>query len=65
MSLIKDNCYPQLILNEKISEAVRVNIKSLLTKPWNLYIFRHTELTEKPKILSEHMLINHAGWSTK
>ncbi len=64
MSLIKDDCYPQLILNEKISEADRVHFKSLLTKPWNLYIFRHTTLTEKSKILSEHLLRNHAGWRT-
>ena len=35
-----------------------------MTKPINLYIFRHIALTEKSKILNEHMLRNHAGWST-
>ncbi len=60
----RDKYYPQLTLNETISEGDRAHIKNLLTKPWNLYIFRHTALTEKSKILSEHMLRNHAGWST-
>jgi integrase/recombinase XerD len=29
-----------------------------------LYIRRHTGLTDKSKILSEHVLRQHAGWST-
>ena len=35
----------------------------MLTKPWNLYIFRHSALTEKSQILKEHVLRDHAGWS--
>jgi len=35
----------------------------LLKKPWNLYIRRHSALTEKSTILKEHTLRQHAGWS--
>jgi hypothetical protein len=38
-------------------------IKELLNKPWNLYIRRHSALTDKSKILKEHVLRQHAGWS--
>jgi integrase/recombinase XerD len=38
-------------------------IKELLQKPWNPYIQRHTSLTGKSKILKEHVLRQHAGWS--
>ena len=38
-------------------------IKNMLTKPWNLYIFRHGSLTEKSQVLKEHVLRNHAGWT--
>jgi len=38
-------------------------IKELLKKPWNPYILRHSSLTEKSKILKEHILRQHAGWS--
>jgi hypothetical protein len=35
----------------------------LLKKPWNPYIRRHSALTEKSKILKEHTLRQHAGWT--
>ena len=35
----------------------------MLTKPWNLYVFRHSALTEKSQILKERVLRNHAGWT--
>jgi hypothetical protein len=38
-------------------------IKELLKKPWNPYVLRHSSLTEKSKILKEHILRQHAGWS--
>jgi integrase/recombinase XerD len=38
-------------------------IRELLKKPWNPYILRHSSLTEKFKILKEHILRQHAGWS--
>jgi hypothetical protein len=34
-----------------------------LKKPWNPYILRHSSLTDKSKILKEHVLRQHAGWS--
>ena len=37
----------------------------MLAKPWNPYIRRHSALTEKSKILKEHILRSHAGWSTR
>lgn len=36
----------------------------MLKKPWNPYIRRHSALTEKSKILKEHTLRQHAGWSS-
>ena len=48
-------------------ETIPVNdksyIKNMLTKPWNLYVLRHSALTQKSKILKEHILRDHAGWS--
>jgi hypothetical protein len=38
-------------------------IRELLKKPWNPYIQRHSSLTDKSKILKEHVLRQHAGWS--
>jgi len=35
----------------------------MLTKPWNLYIFRHSSLTEKSKMVTEAVLRKHAGWT--
>jgi hypothetical protein len=35
----------------------------MLTKPWNLYIFRHSALTDKSQILPEAILRSHAGWT--
>lgn len=59
----RDKYYPSLLTNDNVPEADKASIKSILTKPINLYIFRHIALTEKSKILNEHMLRNHAGWS--
>ena len=39
-------------------------MRDLMKKPWNPYIRRHSALTEKSKILKEHVLRQHAGWST-
>ena len=35
----------------------------MLTKPWNLYVFRHSALTEKSQYLTESILRSHAGWT--
>ena len=49
--------------NETVHEVDKAYIKNMLTKPWNLYIFRHGSLTEKSQVLKEHVLRNHAGWT--
>ncbi len=59
----RDKYYPNLIKSQNVPENDKALIRSILTKPINLYIFRHIALTEKSKILNEHMLRNHAGWS--
>jgi integrase/recombinase XerD len=45
------------------SHEDKQKIRELLKKPWNPYIRRHSALTEKSKILKEHVLRQHAGWS--
>jgi integrase len=59
----RDKYYPNLIKSQNIPDNDKALIRSVLTKPINLYIFRHISLTDKSKILNEHMLRNHAGWS--
>jgi integrase len=49
--------------NDTIPLEDKQKIKELLKKPWNPYIRRHSALTEKSKILKEHVLRQHAGWS--
>jgi integrase len=56
--------FTNLLKDETIPEYDKSYIKNMLTKPWNLYVFRHSALTEKSKILKEHTLRDHAGWST-
>jgi hypothetical protein len=46
-----------------VSPEDKLKIRKLLNKPWNPYIRRHSALTEKSKILKEHVLRQHAGWS--
>ena len=41
----------------------KIKIKEVLKKPWNAYIRRHSALTDKSRILKEHVLRQHAGWS--
>lgn len=61
----KTTYFPNLLKedNETIHEVDKAYIKNMLTKPWNLYIFRHGSLTEKSQVLKEHVLRNHAGWT--
>jgi integrase len=61
----KTTYFPNLLNedNETIPEVDKAYIKNMLTKPWNLYIFRHGSLTEKSQVLKEHVLRNHAGWT--
>ena len=48
-----------------LTEEDKQKIKELLKKPWNLYIRRHSALTEKSSFLKEHILRQHAGWSPR
>jgi len=49
--------------NPNVLPEDKQKITELLKKPWNLYIRRHSALTEKSTILKEHTLRQHAGWS--
>ena len=59
----RNRYFPQILRDGNIPEADKSRIRNMLTKPWNLYIFRHSALTEKSQILKEHVLRDHAGWS--
>jgi integrase/recombinase XerD len=57
--------FPQLLQDPKVVPEDKQKIKDLLKKPFNPYIFRHSALTSKSKILREHTLRQHAGWTGK
>jgi integrase/recombinase XerD len=57
--------FPRILQDPKVVPEDKKKIKDLLKKPWNPYIFRHSALTAKSKILKEHVLRQHAGWSGK
>ena len=59
----KKKFFPKLLEDPKVSPEDKVKISELLKKPWNPYIRRHTELTEKSQILKENVLRQYAGWS--
>ncbi len=58
----KTKYFPKLLDDPKVPEYDKSMIRNMLTKPWNLYIFRHSALTEKSQILPEAVLKDHAGW---
>jgi integrase/recombinase XerD len=55
--------FPSLLKDPLLDSEDKAKIAELLKKPWNPYIRRHSALTEKSKILKEHTLRQHAGWS--
>jgi integrase len=59
----KTRYFPKLLEDETVLEPDKSLIRNMLTKPWNLYVFRHSSLTEKSQILKEHILRDHAGWT--
>lgn len=59
----KTKFFPQLLKDKMVPEEDKEVIRSMLSKPWNLYIFRHSALTEKSQILPEAILRSHAGWT--
>lgn len=61
----KEEYFPNLLNDPAIPKEERRKIEDLLKKPWNLYIRRHSSLTQKSKFLKEHILRQHAGWSAR
>jgi integrase len=59
----KAKYFPRLLHDATVPEADKSFIRNMLTKPWSLYIFRHSALTEKSLILKEAVLRDHAGWT--
>jgi integrase/recombinase XerD len=59
----KKRVFPKLLGNSSVPSEDKQKIKELLKKPWNPYVRRHSALSEKSKILKEHVLRQHAGWS--
>src|SRR5215467_3554542 len=57
--------FPALLKTATVPLEDRIRIRELLKKPWNPYIFRHTSLTEKCKIINEVALRQDTGWAGK
>ena len=55
--------FPSLLKDSKVPEEDKEKISSLLQKPWNPYVRRHSSLTEKSRILKFHTFHQHAGWT--
>jgi len=59
----KENFLPKLLKDDTIPNEDKEKIRSLLNKPFNPYIRRHSALTEKSTKLKSSTLNQHAGWS--
>ena len=59
----KEEFFPKLLNDNTVSNEDKEKIKSLLQKPFNPYIRRHSALTEKSVNLKSSTLNQHAGWS--
>lgn len=59
----KTRFFPKLLDDKTVPDPDKAFIRNMLTKPWNLYIFRHSALTQKSQLLSEPVLRDHAGWT--
>jgi hypothetical protein len=59
----KKRAFPKLLESPNVVPEDKQKIAELLKKPWNPYIRRHSALTEKSRVLKEHILRQHAGWS--
>lgn len=62
---LKNEIFTKLLTNPNVMPEDKQKIRELLNKPWNPYIIRYSALTEKSKILKEHVLRQHAGWSPR
>jgi hypothetical protein len=58
----KEKFFPKLLEDNTIPNEDKEKIKSLLAKPFNPYIRRHSALTEKSTKLKSSTLEQHAGW---
>ncbi|MDW0246274.1 MAG: tyrosine-type recombinase/integrase [Nitrososphaeraceae archaeon] len=56
--------FPSLLKDPLLDPNDKPKIQDLLRKPFNPYIMRHSSLTDKSKILKEHTLRQHAGWTS-
>ena len=61
----KKSYFPKLLKDSTIPIEDKRKMEELLKKPWNLYIGRHSSLTQKSKYLKENMLRQDAGWSPR
>ena len=59
----KKQIFPKLLDSPNVLPEDKQKIRELLKKPWNPYIRRHSAITEKSRILKEHVLRQHAGWT--
>jgi hypothetical protein len=57
--------FPALLKTATVPLEDRIRIRELLRKPWNPYIFRHTSLTSKSKLINEVAFRQDAGWAGK
>lgn len=61
----KNSYFMRLLKDPATPKEDKQHINELLQKPWNLYIRRHSSLTQKSKFLKENILRQHAGWSAR
>lgn len=59
----KETYFPRLLKDPTVSKGDKHMIEELLKKPWNLYIRRHSSLTQKSRYLHGSIFNQHAGWS--
>jgi integrase/recombinase XerD len=59
----KKQTFPKLLESPNVLPEDKQKIRDLVKKPWNPYIRRHSAITEKSRVLKEHVLRQHAGWT--
>ena len=59
----KKKYFTKILDDNTVPDYDKSVIRNMLTKPWNLYVYRHSALTEKSMILPDSALKDHAGWS--
>ena len=53
--------FRKILEDTKAKKKIWNGLFDRVMKLWNLYIFRHSALTEKSHILKESTLLDHAG----